>query len=118
MQYHLRNNISNAKNTILFVGYCAEQTLGWKIREGWDKVRIFGDEFEVKASVDILDSFSGHADHSELVDYFAAMTGPKTKTWLVHGEPTRSAVLCDALRALDHGGTIDIAELGETVSFG
>jgi metallo-beta-lactamase family protein len=116
--HHLRNNISNPKNTILFVGYCAEQTLGWKIREGWDKVRIFGDEFTVKADVEILDSFSGHADHSELVDYFTAMTGPKTKTWLVHGETTRTTALCEALRGLDHGGSIDIAELGKTVSFG
>lgn len=116
--HHLRNNISNPDTTILFVGYCAEQTLGWKIREGWDKVRIFGDEFEVKAHVEILDSFSGHADHSELVDYFSAMTGSRQKTWLVHGEPTRSDALCDALKGLDHGGTVDVAKLGKTVTFG
>lgn len=116
--HHLRNNISNPNTTILFVGYCAEQTLGWKIREGWDKVRIFGDEFVVRADIEILDSFSGHADHSELVDYFKDMGGAKQKTWLVHGEPTRSEALCEALRDLDHGGDIDIAELGKTISFG
>ena len=39
--HHLRNGIENPRNTILFVGYCAEQTLGWKIRDRWEKVRIF-----------------------------------------------------------------------------
>ncbi len=113
--HHLRNNIEKEGTTVLFVGYCAENTLGWKIREGWDEVNIFGEPFKVRAKVEILDSFSGHADHSELVDYFVHMTGPKSKVWLVHGEPKRSEALCAALRGLDHGGNIDIAELGQEV---
>ena len=114
--HHLRNSIENPRNTILFVGYCAEQTLGWKIREHWDKVKIFGEEFRLKATVEIMDSFSGHADHSELMDYFHATTGPKTKVWLVHGEPKCSAALQDSLRK-EHEGAVDIAVLGEEVVF-
>jgi metallo-beta-lactamase family protein len=113
--HHLRNNIEKASATVLFVGYCAENTLGWKIREGWEEVNIFGEPFKVRAKVEILDSFSGHADHSELIDYFSHMTGPKSKVWLVHGEPHRSEALCDALRGLNHGGTVDIAEMGQEV---
>ena len=115
--HHLKNNISNPSTTVLFVGYCAEQTLGWKIREGWEKVRIFGDEFKVKAEVDTLDSFSGHADHSELLEYFNGTGGKKEKVWLVHGETSRSEKLQLALRDLDHGGTVDVAELGQVVEF-
>jgi len=115
--HHLKNNISDPSTTVLFVGYCAEQTLGWKIREGYEKVRIFGEEYDVRAEIDSLDSFSGHADHSELLEYFNATGGKKEKVWLVHGEPSRSEKLQEALRALDHGGTIDVAELAQVVEF-
>ena len=71
---------------------------------------------EYKAKVEIMDSFSGHADHSELVDYFKAMTGPKSKTWLVHGEPDRSKAFKDALGAI-HDGEVTLGALGETVTF-
>lgn len=114
--HHLRNNIGNPRNTILFVGYCAENTLGWKIREGHETVRIFGDEFEVKAKVEIMDSFSGHADHSELIDYFHAVKGPKKKVWLVHGETSRSEAMRSALAEI-HDGEVRVAELGTTVEF-
>ena len=114
--HHLRNGISNPQNTILFVGYCAENTLGWKIRNGDPEVNIFGDKHELRAQVEIMDSFSGHADHSELMDYFGAITGPKKKVWLVHGESTRSAALAEAIRE-KHNGEVEVAELGSEVSF-
>lgn len=114
--HHLKNNIGNPRNTILFVGYCAQNTLGWKIREGHKEVRIFGDEYKVKANIEIMDSFSGHADHSELIDYFRKIKGPKRKVWLVHGEIERSGVLCEALKE-EHDGDISVAELGQTVEF-
>ena len=114
--HHLRNGIESTRNTILFVGYCAQNTLGWKIREGWDTVRIFGEEFKLKATVEIMDSFSGHADHSELMDYFHAMTGPKRKVWLVHGEPTCSTALQESL-AKEHDGEVLVGALGEEVEF-
>ncbi len=114
--HHLRNGIGNPRNTVLFVGYCAEQTLGWKIRQGWDEVRIFGEEFKVHAQVETLDSFSGHADHSELLDYFGAMTGERKKVWLVHGEQERSESMRDALREV-HAGEVTVGKLGETVEF-
>jgi len=115
--HHLKNNIDDKSTTVLFVGYCAEQTLGWKIREGHEEVKIFGEEYKVRAEVEGLDSFSGHADHSELIDYFNASGGKKEKVWLVHGEQSRSEKLQTALRELDHGGTVDVAELGQVVEF-
>lgn len=115
--HHLKNGIDDPKNTILFVGYCAQNTLGWKIREGWDKVKIFGQPYELKAHVEIMDSFSGHADHSELLDYFHAMTGPKKKVWLVHGEQSRSEAFCAALREEHTSGDVEVGVLGEEVEF-
>jgi metallo-beta-lactamase family protein len=114
--HHLKNNIEDPRNTILFVGYCAENTLGYKIREGFDTVKIFGKEYKLKANVEIMDSFSGHADHSELLDYFNNIQGAKKKVWLVHGEPSRSEALCDALREI-HDGEVDVAVLGTEVEF-
>lgn len=114
--HHLKNTIADERNTILFVGYCAQNTLGWKIREGWETVRIFGAEYPLKANVEIIDSFSGHADHSELIDYFNAITGSKKKVWLVHGEEARSQILCDALEEI-HDGEISVAELGNETTF-
>jgi len=114
--HHLRNGIEDPKNTILFVGYCADNTLGSKIRAGDEKVRIFGDEFSLRAEVETMDSFSGHADHSELMNYFESIKGSKKKVWLVHGDPTRSEALCEALGKV-HDQSVEVAELGSEVTF-
>lgn len=107
--HHLRNNLGNPNNIILFVGYCAENTLGWKLRNGFPKVNILGDEFEVKAQIETLDSFSGHADHDELLAYFDRVTGAKSRIFLVHGEPEHSAALRDALIPRNPQGKVEVA---------
>jgi len=114
--HHLRNGIEDPRNTVLFVGYCAEQTLGWKIRNKWEVVKIFGEEFKLKAHVETLDSLSGHADHSELLDYFRAMRGRKERVWLVHGETGRANALQQALRGI-HEGDVTVGVLGEEAEF-
>jgi metallo-beta-lactamase family protein len=114
--HHLKNNISDPKTTVLFVGYCAENTLGRRIRDGEKEVPILGGRYKVRARIEIVDSFSGHADHSELLEYFARIGGSKSKVWLVHGETDRAAILCDALSAV-HGGAVEVAELGREVEF-
>lgn len=108
--HHLRNNIGDPRNTVLFVGYCAEGTLGRKIRDGVKDVNILGDTFHVRAHIETVDSFSGHADHSELVDYYNRITGQKNHTYLVHGEPESAHALRKALA--ETGNDITVAELG------
>ncbi len=115
IMHHLRNNIEDPKTTILFVGYCAERTLGRRIRDGEKHVKILGDSFQVNAAVEIVDSFSGHADHSELVDYYNRITGAKTKTWLVHGEPQSGQYLEAALQK--EGADVSVGELGAEIEF-
>ncbi len=114
--HHLKNNIGDSRTTVLFVGYCAENTLGRRIRDGEREVPILGGRYKVRAKIEIIDSFSGHADHSELIDYFKRTTGSKSRVWLVHGEPDSAAHLRDALLPI-HNGSVEIAELGQEVEF-
>lgn len=114
--HHLKNNISNPATTVLFVGYCAEHTLGWKLREGWKEVNIFGEPHRVRARIETLDSFSGHADHSELLSYYGRITGRKQQVWLVHGEPEHSAALKTALRETFRAPA-EVAVLGKSVEW-
>jgi metallo-beta-lactamase family protein len=114
--HHLKNNIADPKTTVLFVGYCADNTLGRRLMDGEREVPILGSRHKVRAHIEVVDSFSGHADHSELLDYFDRTTGPKSKVWLVHGETDRSEILRQAL--LDrHDGEVRVAEAGLEVSF-
>lgn len=112
--HHLKNGIGDPKNTVLFVGYCAENTLGRKIRDGETEVPILGERYQVRAHIEKIDSFSGHADHSELLDYFSRITGSKELVFLVHGEPDSSEKLKEALDA-QHDGKIEVAVLGREV---
>ena len=113
IRHHLKNGLDDPRNTVLFVGYCADNTLGRAIRDGRQQVNIFGKPVTVRARIEAVDSFSGHADHSELLDWFHRVTGPKKNVWLVHGEPERAASLKAAL-VNEHDGAIDIAVLGES----
>ncbi len=112
--HHLRQHVSDPAATVLFVGYCAENTLGWKLRNGFKKVRILGDEFAVRAQIEILDSYSGHADHSELIDWFRRVEGPKKTVHLVHGEPERAEALQVELGMMHTTGRIIIPTLGQS----
>lgn len=114
--HHLKHGISNPDNTILFVGYCAMHTLGRRIMDGAERIPILGEEYIVRAQVECLDSFSGHADHSELVHYFRSTGGTKSRVILVHGEKEACASLKDALLAEKHGGHVHIAELGRSIT--
>ncbi|WP_035601390.1 MBL fold metallo-hydrolase [Haloferula sp. BvORR071] len=113
IRHHLKNGLDDPRNTVLFVGYCADNTLGRAIRDGKPVVNIFGKPVKVRAHIEAIDSFSGHADHSELLDWFHKITGPKKQVWLVHGEPERANALRAAL-ASEHDGAIDVAVLGES----
>lgn len=113
--HHLRNHIGHEENILLFVGYCAENTLGWKLRSGQKKVSILGDEFQVRAQIETLDSFSGHADHDEMLAWFDRISGPKHRVFLVHGEKDRSVALQAALRERHPNSQIEVAQHLQTV---
>ncbi len=85
--YHLANEIGNEKNTILIVGYMAENTLGRRIRDGAEEVKILGDMYKVKAKVETINAFSAHADYEEMTDWLKSIDTSRLKQiFLVHGE--------------------------------
>jgi metallo-beta-lactamase family protein len=96
--HHLLNHIEDSINTVLIVGYCANHTLGARLREGEKRVQIFGIEKEVKARIEIMDSFSAHADEPEIMDYLSNLDKNKLNNiFLVHGELDRQYKLKSAL---------------------
>src|SRR5437868_9342687 len=98
IRHHLKNNIGDANNLILFIGYCAEHTLGAQIMAGQNPVNIFGEPHPVRARICSLDAFSGHADKSELTRYVKALTGEIKKISVIHGEESQSVAFADTLR--------------------
>ncbi len=85
--YHLANGISDPKNTVMIVGYMAENTLGRRIFDGQSKVKILGDEYSVKAKIERCNGFSAHADYSEMLEWLGEIdTSRLKKIFLIHGE--------------------------------
>jgi metallo-beta-lactamase family protein len=84
--HHLKHHIEDPRATILFVGYQAENTLGRKILDGQDPVRILGEEYRVRAQVKKLEGYSGHGDHDDLIGFAREMVKRPDKTFIVHAE--------------------------------
>ncbi|MFZ1978501.1 MAG: MBL fold metallo-hydrolase RNA specificity domain-containing protein, partial [Bacteroidota bacterium] len=113
--HHLANTIEDPKNTILFVGYQAEHTLGRRLVEKQQEVTIFGDVYKVNAEIAILNSFSAHAGQDEIVGYIEQVDKAKLKEiFLVHGEIEQAEKL-KAKLAEHHYENIVIPQRGDKV---
>jgi metallo-beta-lactamase family protein len=87
VKHHIRNNISENRNTILMVGYCSPSSLGGKLLNGVRRVNIYGDEFTVTAEIGQMTSMSAHGDYDDLCHFLASQSTEKVKRlFLVHGE--------------------------------
>jgi len=96
--HHLRKRIGDKKNTILVTGWQAPNTLGRKIVEGEETVRIYGEEFPLRAKVETLTGFSGHADRDGLLAWAGAMQKKPSRTFVVHGEEEVADIFAESLR--------------------
>lgn len=85
IKHHIRNGIDNPRNTLLFVGYQAEGTLGYWIKKGEKRIKLLGDEKEVKAKIESIDGFSAHADYKGLIEWLENFSKIK-KVYVCHGE--------------------------------
>jgi metallo-beta-lactamase family protein len=102
--HHLRNNIEDHHNTVLLVGYAAQDTLARKLMDGEKTVKIFGEDFPVRCKVKAMDVFSAHADRRGLLDYVKHSPPDRLKSiFLVHGEPDQATPLLDAFRSKGYG---------------
>ena len=86
IRHHLKHNLWREECTVLFVGYQSVGTLGRALVEGVDKVKLFGEEIQVKASIKQLTGLSGHADKEGLLTWINAFEKKPKKVFVVHGE--------------------------------
>jgi metallo-beta-lactamase family protein len=112
--HHLRNNIEDPKNTIAIVGYQAQDTLGRRLVERQDEVRIFGEPFQRRAQVELLNAYSAHADQSDLLDFIQHTGRRLRQIYLVHGESEPQLALLEKINALGYTG-VRVPETGEAV---
>lgn len=87
VKHHIKNSIEDPDNTILLVGYCTPSSLGGRLAAGEKLVRIFGEEHPVRARIETMESYSAHADFSEIMDFLEGCNLSEVKRiFLVHGE--------------------------------
>ncbi|MDR1802068.1 MAG: MBL fold metallo-hydrolase [Treponema sp.] len=117
IQHHLIHNISNPNTIIMTVGYMAEHTLGRRIRDKEEEVKIHGMKFKRRAAVEEINAFSAHADYSEAIAWLKSIDTSRLKTiFMVHGEPKGQAAfkrhLADAgfrdVEIVKYGGVYDL----------
>jgi metallo-beta-lactamase family protein len=115
IRHHIKNNLEDPRNIILIVGWCAPHTLGSHLATGHKEVNIFGEPYQVKADVETITGFSGHADKNELRRWVENTTGHIRGIYLVHGEETAAATFRETLRKLHPHANIVIPEFSDSV---
>jgi metallo-beta-lactamase family protein len=115
--HHLKHNIEDPRSAILIAGYQADGTLGRRLVERRESVRILGHEYKVKAEIVVLNGLSAHADHADLLRSLGPLAGTTKQVRLVHGEPERAEILATALRGVGFEN-VAIPESGDTAVLG
>ncbi|HEY1490972.1 MAG TPA: MBL fold metallo-hydrolase, partial [Verrucomicrobiae bacterium] len=115
IRHHLKNNIGDPKNLVLFVGYCAEATLGAQILAKQSPVNIFGEPYEVRAQIGSIDSFSGHADKNELRRYVEGISGNIKRICVIHGEETQALAFAQTLRGMKPKAQVVVPDYRQVV---
>lgn len=87
IRHHLKHHLWEENSTILFVGYQAIGTLGRRLVDGEKQVRIFGEDITVKARIEYIEGFSGHADQKALINWLNSFEKKPETVFVVHGEP-------------------------------
>lgn len=100
--HHLKHHIGDSRNTVLFVGFQVENTLGRKILDGWKEVPIFGDQWPVRAQIRSIQGYSAHADRVELLGYIQKVMddGRLKRVFSVHGDLEACQALAAGIRDL------------------
>lgn len=98
IKHHLRQNIEDPRNTILFVGYQAVGTLGRQIADGKPQVRIHGKQHRVLAQVDRIYGFSAHGDRTDLLNWVGHLDAPPKRVFLTHGDEDAALALAASIR--------------------
>ncbi|QOY55651.1 MBL fold metallo-hydrolase [Candidatus Sulfurimonas marisnigri] len=97
IMHHLKHRLWNPKNSLIFVGYQVEGTLGRSIVDGADSVNIYGEDIVTKAKVYTINGFSAHADQRELIDWMRPVKNMK-KLCLIHGEVEKMEIFANVIK--------------------
>ena len=125
IKHHLKHNLWNRKNTILFVGYQAKGTLGYNIVNGAKTVKIFGEEIAVNARIEYIEGYSGHADQEWLMNFIYSFREQKPKhIFLFYGEEEEQEVLKEKIEQEadikvtipNYGETYELSETPELIN--
>jgi metallo-beta-lactamase family protein len=111
--HHLKHNLWKDDCQVVIVGYQARGTLGRRLVDGADQVRIMGEEIRVNAGIHTVGGLSAHADQAGLLDWYRNFEGAPP-VCLVHGEPDAQAALAGALKTAT-GATVTIPKYGDTI---
>jgi metallo-beta-lactamase family protein len=114
--HHLKNTVEDRDSVVLIVGYQAENTLGRRLVHRMDPIRIFGEEYRLRAQVRSIQALSAHADRDEMLDYFREMGPAVERAFVVHGEPEQSESFAGALRDIGARNVV-VPERGQSVEF-
>lgn len=114
IRHHLLGNLARSDSTLLFVGYQASGTLGRTILEGAKRVRVSGEDVNVRLQVREIGSYSAHADRRELLAWVAARRPIAGTVFVTHGEASALKSLQEELGNLDP--SVRVPELGEVYS--
>ncbi len=98
IKHHLKHNLWDPKNSVVFVGYQAEGTLGRSIVNGNKDVSIFGEKIHINAEIYNLEGFSGHADREGLLEWISSFTKAPKEIFLVHGEEKSKKDFADSIK--------------------
>lgn len=96
--HHLKNNIENPRNTVMIVSWQAPHTLGRRIADREPRVKIFGEEYQLRAEVSTIGGLSAHAGQDLLIKYAQQVRNSAKKIILIHGEPRSSDVLIEKFK--------------------
>lgn len=112
IQHHIINNCDNKRNTILIIGYCAPGTPGRILMDGAKQIRLHGQEKQVRASVEVMQSFSAHGDRIEMRNFLSNQRNYAKHIFLVHGEEQAQLAFKDYLEE-DGFSNIHVPYLGQ-----
>ncbi len=96
--HHLKHRLPDPRNTVLFIGFQSSGTRGQLLKDGAKEIKIHGEMVPVRAQIRSMESFSGHADSSEIMRWLGNFKLPPRQTFIVHGEPDSSAALEHEIR--------------------
>jgi metallo-beta-lactamase family protein len=111
--HHLKNNIWRPENHVVIVGFQAYGTLGRRLVDGAEEIRLWGDSYRVRSEIHTIGGLSAHGDQADLLDWYGSFEN-RPPVYLVHGEPKAQASLTAELRK-QYQSEVTIARYGQKV---